>query len=1193
MPTPIRRLGRSLVRRLPRAARRRLKTTRLGRVVVRRYGSPLLSVIVPVYNVQDYLAECLDSLLAQTLQRMEIILVDDGSTDTSPNIIADYARRDRRIKIVTQPNSGLGAARNSGIAAATAPYITFLDSDDTIPAAAYARMVQTLKRTRSDFAVGAVRRVTHGKISRPPWVQNVHRSERLRITIDEFPDAMQDVIACNRMFRRDFWNERIGPFPVGVAYEDHAPMVAAYVRASAFDILVDTTYNWRIREDLSSIGQQKHQLQNLVDRVAVKELAWQVVSSEASPRVVAAWLGRVLDIDLSLFVEFAVAADEEYRRTCQVAIAKLLDRADADAWRHVRVERKLRVALAAEGRWDLADRVIEYFRLNGALPTTRVVDGRVLASVPFHEELGLPGRLYELSDHQTKLSGCIRSATWTADGMLRMEGWAFIAGVDLTDVRPSISASLVNVSTGARRSLAVQPIENTAITRWADHPNQRYDSAGFVIVADVEELLAGDTTVAASWQLRVVVECAGVRREGPVHGIVRNGTGKRMIARAPESAAGRWCFVPTMDNQLGFTLLVRDEPVRATTLAVDNGTRVSGTVTVSDSAQRRPTQVVLRDGDAVVATSRLGERPDGGLEFGLDIRPGRLHRATLNLAVLDHRGKSRRVSWPSTPTFGQEIGAYGEGQVRWLRSPTGLVQLGTAPYVLEATAVRAHDSELAVEVRAPGVPIELLSQAILRGSAASVQLARLEQRGDDHVLLLFPLTSRRWGSDTARALPTGTYSIQLGEGAAPLGCLATDELIGTMPAESATRLHGITVARAPGTQRLTIALRAPLRELERGRAAQRRLAADYAARDYEPLDQVYFQCYRGEFATDSQRAIHDELVRRGTSLELIWGVYDLSVDLPPEAVPVVIGSQEWIDAVGSSRYLCHNIDFDRFFQRRPYQKFLQTFHGYPFKSMGISFWRTKNFSEQLLAQECARRNAAWTSILVPAQFCEEIYRREYRYTGEVLVTGYPRDDVLVRSEPGEREAVLNRLGVPPGKTVVLYAPTWREKAATGAWAAKFFDELDVPALSAALGPDYVVLLRGHNYVLRHGAINTESAAVVDVTRYPEINDLVIAADVAILDYSSLRFDWALTEKPVLFFVPDITDYLSQRTALFEYGPTAPGPLLSSTAEVAAALQDLDTVSAEFSQARKDFNERFNELHDGKASQRVVDAFFRE
>jgi CDP-glycerol glycerophosphotransferase len=259
--------------------------------------------------------------------------------------------------------------------------------------------------------------------------------------------------------------------------------------------------------------------------------------------------------------------------------------------------------------------------------------------------------------------------------------------------------------------------------------------------------------------------------------------------------------------------------------------------------------------------------------------------------------------------------------------------------------------------------------------------------------------------------------------------------------------------------------------------------------------------------------------------------------------------------------------------------------------MGVSLWRAQGKSESLIAAECVRRNTAWDSIIVPAPFCEELYRREYRYTNEVLVTGYPRDDSLVTSDPESvRNEVLKRLGIPASKKVVLYAPTWRDTVATGAWTAQMFDELDLDRLTGELGDDYALLLRGHNYNLRGGS-TTDSAAVVDVSSYPEINDLILACDVAILDYSSLRFDWMLTNKPVLFFVPDLANYLSARTVLFEYAPTAPGPLLQSTDEVVAAFRDLDDITADYAADRERFNFEYQGLHDGHATERVVDRFF--
>jgi CDP-glycerol glycerophosphotransferase len=369
------------------------------------------------------------------------------------------------------------------------------------------------------------------------------------------------------------------------------------------------------------------------------------------------------------------------------------------------------------------------------------------------------------------------------------------------------------------------------------------------------------------------------------------------------------------------------------------------------------------------------------------------------------------------------------------------------------------------------------------------------------------------------------------------------------------------------------------------------LATWYQQSAFSPTESVLFQSYRGEFATDSQLAIHAELRSRRPDLELLWGVVDWSVVVPEGGRALLIESREWYAALGSSRYLCRNIEFDRYFRKRPYQGYLQTFHGYPFKSMGTSLWRVQGRPESVIAAECARRAEAWDAIVVPESFCIDLYRREYGFTGNALVTGYPRNDALVTADTASvRSRVLGHLGIDEDRIVVLYAPTWRDTGATGAWSAKFFDDLDLKALAEHLGDRYAVLLRGHNYNLREGLSHT-TGKVWDVSAYPEINDLLLAADVAVLDYSSIRFDWLITGKPVVFFVPDLEDYLRSRKVLFDFSPTAPGPLLATTAEVVEALLDLGSVVSEYAAARELFNKEFNRLHDGHATERVIDAFF--
>jgi CDP-glycerol glycerophosphotransferase (TagB/SpsB family) len=174
------------------------------------------------------------------------------------------------------------------------------------------------------------------------------------------------------------------------------------------------------------------------------------------------------------------------------------------------------------------------------------------------------------------------------------------------------------------------------------------------------------------------------------------------------------------------------------------------------------------------------------------------------------------------------------------------------------------------------------------------------------------------------------------------------------------------------------------------------------------------------------------------------------------------------------------------------------------------------------------------------------------------------------------------------QTAILYAPTWRDDLATDFRRAQAVLHLDVARVARDLGPDHVVLLRGHRF---HEPA-PGGAQVLDVTSYPEVNDLLLAADAAVLDYSSLRFDVALTGCPMVFLVPDLREYAEQtRGFLYPFTDSSPGPLLETTAEVVEALRDLPGLKREWADRIDAFNATYNPLADGHAADRVVAEFF--
>jgi CDP-glycerol glycerophosphotransferase len=151
--------------------------------------------------------------------------------------------------------------------------------------------------------------------------------------------------------------------------------------------------------------------------------------------------------------------------------------------------------------------------------------------------------------------------------------------------------------------------------------------------------------------------------------------------------------------------------------------------------------------------------------------------------------------------------------------------------------------------------------------------------------------------------------------------------------------------------------------------------------------------------------------------------------------------------------------------------------------------------------------------------------------------------------------------------------------------------LDLERLRAAVGQDTVILFRKHHYVV-DPVPATADGFVRDVSMYPDATELLLAADVLVTDYSSLMFDYANTGRPMLFFTYDLDSYRDEvRGFYFDFLARAPGPLLATTDEVAAALVDLDAVRRQYAERYAAFVAEFCELDDGHAAARVVDRVF--
>lgn len=264
----------------------------------RRAGNPALSVVVPVFDVAPWLPACLDSILAQPVDRLQVVVVDDGSTDGSGGIADDYAARDPRVECFHQVNSGVSIARNNAIRRCRGELLTFVDPDDELPDDAWSSMIATLRSSGSDFVVGCAERVDDGRRFITPLMQRNHEVERLGIRIEDQPLMLADVFVWNKVFRRSFWDAAGIVFPERTRYQDQPAMTKAFLAARAFDVLTEVVYDWSVRPTRGSATQRRRDLSNLRERLATKQMTVDLVRAHGAVEVTRVLFAEVLPIDM-------------------------------------------------------------------------------------------------------------------------------------------------------------------------------------------------------------------------------------------------------------------------------------------------------------------------------------------------------------------------------------------------------------------------------------------------------------------------------------------------------------------------------------------------------------------------------------------------------------------------------------------------------------------------------------------------------------------------------------------------------------------------------------------------------------------------------------------------------------------------------------------------------------------------------
>lgn len=842
-----------------------------------------LSVVVPIYNVQRYLEECLRSLAAQSLTDLQVVMVDDGSPDDSAAIAELFAETDPRFVLVRQANAGLGAARNRGIEESTGEFITFVDSDDVIPPYAFGAMVNGLRESGSDFATGNVLRLTKIGTHQSPMHRKIFRTAVRRTHITQRSTLLIDRLATNKVWRRSFWDAHELRFPEGVLYEDVSVVIPAHFLAEAVDVLSAPVYLWRERpSDDKSITQDRLHVKGLQDRFRAVRAVSDFLAERGMEESRRRWDATALGSDLRIFLQVLNDADEEFREEFLRLGNAYLDTVPPGTHAELKSIERLKWHLV---RRRMLPELLEVLTFNKSVEQRKakaVRHGtRYYAEYPFKDDpaAAVPREVYRL-DKELVIRQKAEHIEWR-DGHLVVSGRACLRSLRPNKrIQQYLRAWLVNPDSGERVRVPVSMHQANEFLLPPDAATARRDWGGYEIVIDPAKLRRSGTFEPGTWFVELWMFNRGIIRRDR---LTSPRAGATQRPDAGEVAPGVW-LRPGWQGTDGLRIDV--DPLRAQI----TGHRVDG-------ADLELTGVLgegARDATGLRLTRMPGDHtldialaPDGGSGFTArvalaDLAEGFAERSAIaggpviserwEIHLLHGGEQGARISLADGTAEGRYENAAGEVNVERASAGWATLRMGKVHPVI--TGVAWNGDALTIDGRFPAGGTEPLSFLVRAKGRMEEHLIPLVLDGSRFSIVLRPTALPAFGAEVP--LGPGGYRFAVRR---HLGADTWEDrfarmdhaLLPELPA--GTEVDGRKVAvDAVRYDVPVLTVGSALRPQEQGGYAQQQLRERTypALREKPVLPGALLESYSGKQFSDSPRGIYEELRRRDPAFPASW-----------------------------------------------------------------------------------------------------------------------------------------------------------------------------------------------------------------------------------------------------------------------------------------------------------------------------------
>ncbi len=1134
-----------------------------------------ISVIIPIYNVEEYLRECLDSLLDQGPAKLQVIMINDGSPDGSGEIAEEYANRYDNYECYSIENGGLGHARNYAMQYVKGKYTIFIDSDDVIVPGTFSRMMELSEKYGSDMTICNVVRFN----SKGAWASDLFEKVFSEIEdvshITKNHRLLYDTTAWNKLILTSFFKENNFKFAENILYEDIPCTIPMHYKANKVAMLNSIGYLWRVRDGATkSITQNTSSNQNLIDRLEIVRMLDKFYKDELkNPEMWIEQQKKTLETDLMIFVRACDKMPEDQAMDSLERIKNYIETSiDPDIIGYLNIvdQKKYECVLNLDLQGLI--KVLQFQKIYDEM-IVEEQDGRLIVKIP-KDILGV--NEYDVTESICKQPiKCQINDVKIKDTSITVVAHAFRAKVDIPEgSERKLKVYLYNEANQKKILLSVEDVATTELTsRWGKKLNPttgetsdyNYDGAGFSFHFDFKDLELNDfigiNKILVEYEDRFGKKSFLLKKTG---NDVRAKKDNTSILCDDDLIILKFAYL----GEISFNIKKLDMIQQDVNL--DNNQincLVSGEEGNLFFKNKEETVIYTEKGK-----SNIYSAPISSFEFGSeylcyigDAKDNQfLYGATKTICLKETQEELLVVNTTSSRNV----------RILFLKMSTKIDEISRDKKIVKIrTSVAGNKSIIkkATEARLIVRDEKFERDVIMDTCTCDFSF------GNYCCEFKVNFANEKMIKDFYQSLRTVQVEYLL-EGETIKTDIYSEKYYNYIITHKDLKITVYRDSRGMLMLKLTLIWPEAEDSVEKRKLLTYKNYPEYRKKKLDKHRIIFESMWGGQYSCNPQ-ALYEYIDENYPQYECIWSLKDPRTPIKGNGIRVRRGSQKYFEYLATAKYLVNNVNFENAYVKRKGQIEIQTMHGTPLKTLGLDV--TNDFPTAASIEQYIEKNRRWDYLIVQGNFMKEKGYDCFKFEKKVLKTGYPRTDRMYKNDAAKIEEIKNKLGLPLDKKIIFYAPTWRVKN-------RFDMMMDLELMKEKLKDDYIIMIRMHHFAAKGYSVPEDGEFIFDLGNYQYVEDLYSISDILITDYSSVMFDYALLNKPMIFFVYDMEEYCEALRGLYvDFSQEAPGPLVRNTQEIINAIVNSDEEQKKCSDRIKKFREKFLTYENESSSKLVV------